>query len=269
MRHLRNKSTWAIALLAFLCALPYNASAGVLCAVGTAGFGCAGPGVVNDAGGGAFSITNANLVFTLADNLVLGFTINETVTGNAGVNPTTSAYLRITNLVAADVGPNPVNDNIYLFSDVFNPGVAGTAGVGVVGAYGAIPGIGVIPTFGVYSASSQAQMNFLFAPVGLGGPLAAPLLSLTTPSTFAFGIPGPARAFYEWARAPIGPGVVQLVGGLNFQLTPGSEVYMPGSMIVDENDPSQFNSEAPEPASLTGMGSGLVAIAWMLRRRRR
>ena len=87
MEHLRIQSTWAIALLAFLCAVPNNASAGVLCAVGTTGFGCAGPGVVNDAGGGAFSVTNANLVFTLADGLVLGFTINETVTGNAGINP--------------------------------------------------------------------------------------------------------------------------------------------------------------------------------------
>lgn len=268
MKHLRNKSTWAIALLALICAVPHNASAGALCATGTLGFACVGPGVANDAGAGAFSITNTNLTFTFVDGLILHFDINETVTGNAGLaGATTSAYLRLTNVVAANVGGAAINDNIYLVSDVFNPGVAGTAGVGAVGMYGAIPGIGVVPTFGVYNSLSQAQMNYLFAPIGIPG--GAPFLSLTTPATFAFGVPGPARAFYEWARAPIGAGVVQLVGGLNFQLNPGSEVYMPGSLIVDENDPSQFNSEAPEPATLAGMGSGLVAIAWMLRRRRR
>jgi hypothetical protein len=267
VKHSLNKSTWVLALMALLCAVPYNASAGVLCAVGTSGFGCAGPGVADFSGAGNVSITTLGVSFVLADGLAVSFDINASSTGNLGAGATTSAYMRITNLVAQDIGFGAINDNIYIFSDVFNPGVAGTAGVGAVGVYGAIPGLGVIPAAGFYSASSQAQMNFLFAPVL--GPAAAPALSLTTPSTFAIGAPALPFSFYEWARTPIGPGVVQLVGGLNFQMTSGSEIYMPGSLIVDDNDPSQFNSEAPEPISFAGIGSGLVAIALLMRHRRR
>lgn len=258
-------SIWALAIIALACVIPQSASAGALCAVGTSGFACAGPGVANVAGAGAVSVTNLGVSFTLADGLFVSFDINETITGNLGAGATTSAVIRLTNVVAADVGLGAVNDNIYIYSDVFNPSVAGTAGVGAIGIYGAIPGLGVVPAGGFYAASSQAQMNYVFAPVGL---LAPPVLSLTTPSTFAIGAPAVPFTFYEWARAPIAGGVVQLVGGLNFQLTSGSEIYMPGSLIVDDNDPDAFNSEAPEPASFGVMGSGLLGLALLVRRRR-
>jgi hypothetical protein len=262
-------SVFAVMALA-ICAVTIPASAGVLCAVGTAGaFGCAGPGVANFSGAGPESITNLGVSFTLLDGLTVRFDINESITGNGGANPTTSAYIRITNLVAADIGLGPVNDNIYIFSDVFNASAPGTAGVGVVGFYGAIPGVGVFPAAGFYSASSQAQMNYLFAPVGLGVPGAVPFLSLTTPSTFAIGAPAAPFRFYEWARSPLVGGVVQLVGGLNFQLTSGSEIYMPGSVIIDDNDPTVFAGEAPEPTSFAAIGSGLVGLAMLIRRRRR
>jgi len=262
----RSVSICALATIALACVIPKPASAGALCAVGTAGFGCAGPGVANLSGLGALSATTFGVSFLLADGLAVSFDINETITGNLGAGATTSAVIRITNLVAADVGLGNINDNIYLFSDVFNPSIAGTAGVGAIGIYGAIPPIGVIPAGGFYAASSQAQMNYVFAPVGLGG---APVLSLTTPSTFAIGNPAVPFTFYEWARSPMPGGVVQLVGGLNFQLASGSEIYMPGSLIIDENDPDAFNSEAPEPTSVAGIGSGLVALAVLMRRRRR
>ncbi|MCU1235405.1 MAG: hypothetical protein JWP63_3372 [Candidatus Solibacter sp.] len=265
MKQLRNTCLWAIAIVAMACSISQPASAGVLCAQGTVGFGCAGPGVANVAGAGAVSVTNFGVNFVLADGLAISFDINETITGNLGAGATTSAVIRITNLVAADVGLGPVNDNIYIFSDIFNPSIPGTAGVGAIGVYGAIPPIGVVPAGGFYAASSQAQMNYVFAPVGLGGP---PVLSLTTPSTFAIGNPAVPFTFYEWARTPIPGGVVQLVGALNFQLTSGSEIYMPGSLIIDENDPGAFNSEAPEPVSFAAMGSGLIGLAIWSRRRR-
>jgi len=253
-------------LLTILSAVP-SANAGLLCGIGTGGFGCAGPGVADFSGFGNVSITNLGVNFVLADGLAVSFDINESITGNLGAGATTSAYIRITNLVAEDIGLGAVSDNIYIFSDVFNAAVAGTAGVGAVGFYGAIPAIGVAPAAGVYAASTQAQMNYLPFPVL--GPVAAPAFSLTTPSTFAIGAPAVPFFFYEAARSGIGAGTRQLVGGLNFTLSSGSEIYMPGSLIVDENDPSQFASEVPEPMTLSLMGCGMLALAFAGRRFRK
>jgi hypothetical protein len=259
------KTMGAAALLAAMCLMPHQASAGLLCGVGSLGFGCGGPGVADLSGTGPVNIFNPGLSFTFADGLVLGFDISEQITGNLGGGATTSAWIKITNLYAANVGPGFVNDTFYIFSDVFNPGVAGTAGVGTVGIYGATPGVGVVPVAGVYGASSQAQMNYLLAP--LVAPGAAPGLSLTAPQTFGVGLPGAPVVFYSWARTPIGAGTRQLVGALNFQLDPFSEVYMPGSLIVDENDSSEFLSEVPEPATLSFMGLGLAGLGLYRRRR--
>src|SRR5436190_2081353 len=99
--------------MALACAVPQQASAGALCAVGTSGFGCAGPGVVDLSGVGAVSVTNLGVNFLLADGLAISFDINETITGNLGGGATSSAVLRISNLVAANIGLAPVNDNIY------------------------------------------------------------------------------------------------------------------------------------------------------------
>ena len=255
------------AALVGACLLSNTASAGLLCAVGTAGFGCAGPGIANDSGLGFTSITNLGVNFLLADGLAVSLDINETFTGNLGANPTLSATMRVTNVVAQNLGPLAVSDNIYFLSDVFNPSVPGTGGVGAVGQYGAAAALGAPPVAGVYSASSQAQMNFLFAPLfGLG---LAPGFSYTTPSTFAVGAPALPFTFYEWARGPAAGGVVQLVGGLNFTLAPGSEIFLPGSVVVDDNDPATFISETPEPATFAGIGSGLVGLAMYFRGRRK
>jgi hypothetical protein len=253
-------------LLTILCAVPKNGAAGELCGIGTGGWGCGGPGVANLQGVGNVSITNLGVNFVLADGLAVSFNINESITGNLGGGATTSAYLRITNLVAQDIGLGAVNDNVYIFSDVFNPAVAGTAGVGAVGYYGA-SAPGLLPAAGVYAASSQAQMNYLLAPLLLPG--VAPGFSLTTPSTFAVGAPAVPFFFFEAARANIGGGTVQLVGGLNFQLTSGSEIAMPGSLIIDDNDPSQIDAEVPEPMTLSLMGCGMLALAFAGRRFRK
>ncbi|HLH15749.1 MAG TPA: PEP-CTERM sorting domain-containing protein [Bryobacteraceae bacterium] len=270
------RSIWAkpAAGLAFVAAMmlaPQPAHAGLLCAVGTGSvFSCVGPGVADDSGLGGVNITNAGLQFTMADGLVFGFDINESITGNAGGNPTTSAYISITNFYAIDTGLGNISDNIYFVSDIFNPSVAGTAGVGATGYYGAAPGLGVVPVFGTYSASSQAQMNYAFgAPIiGAGGVMNnPPTLSLTTPSTFGTFVNAPPFRFFEVARTPIAGGVVQLVGGLNVTLTSGSEVYMPGSDIVDANDAQQYQSETPEPVTCGLFGSGLIGLAFLKRRK--
>src|SRR5260370_13409945 len=252
-------------ILAATCLVQTPASAGLVCAAGTAGFGWTRPGIFNDSGLGACSITNLGLSFLLADGLSLSFDINESITGNVG--PTTSAYIRITNLVAKNVGLGAINDNIYFLSDVFNPSAPGTAGVGATGIYGAVGG-GVAPVGGVYASSSQAQMNFLLVPIF--GLELAPGFALTTPPTFAIGNPGLPFTFYESARTPfLGGGLVQLVGGLNFHLTSGSEVYLPGSVIVDANTAAAFLSEVPEPGSIVLLSSGLLALVTKIRLRKR
>jgi hypothetical protein len=67
----------------------------------------------------------------------------------------------------------------------------------------------------------------------------------------------------------VGAGVVQLVGGINFTLAAGSEISMPGSLIIDDNDPGQYDSETPEPASLATVGGGLLLAGLASRRLRR
>src|SRR6266496_6115369 len=114
------------AMFAAVCLVSVPASAGALCAVGTSGFGCTGPGIANLSGTGFNSITNLGLSFLLNDGLLVAFDIKETVTGNLGAGATTSATIRLTNVVAANFGGAPVNDTIYIFSDIFNPSVPGT-----------------------------------------------------------------------------------------------------------------------------------------------
>ena len=48
----------------------------------------------------------------------------------------TSALLLVTGITATNTSAvNTVNDNLFLVSDLFDPSFAGTAGVGLIGAY--------------------------------------------------------------------------------------------------------------------------------------
>lgn len=253
----------AVALIGALCALPSQSRAGAIGYVGSAGWGVAG--FINDLSCITCVQTwTSPFSVTLADGLVVSGIANETFTQVGGF--TTSAYERITNIAAINTGLGPVTDNVYFFSDAFSPSLPGTAGVGIVGYYGAAGILG--PTGGFYSASSQAQMNYLFAPVF--GFVGAPGFSLTTPGTFATCAPclNPFF-FFEAARGVSAGGVVQLVGGINFTLAAGSEIYLPGSVIIDDNDPSVYQSEVPEPTTFAGLGGGLIALAWIRRRGRK
>lgn len=202
----------------------------------------------------------------LADGLTITGMFRETFVQAGGA--TAFAWLSVTNVRAINIGPNIVSDNVYFFSDVFSPSVPGTAGVGIVGYYGNA-GPGGLPVGGVYAASSQAQMNYLYAPIVAPG--GAPTISLTTPSTFVVCNPCiSSTRFWEAARVNGLPGgVVQLVGGINFTVGAFDEIYLPGSLILDTNYPDLYNSEVPEPTTFGLIGVGMVFAGVARRRARR
>lgn len=237
-----------------------NVSGAAIGYIGTAGFGSSGL-VLNDS---CFTCTQSytsNVAFGLPDGLAFTGTVNESITQVSGV--TTAAYLRITNIVVQDTTGLPINDNIYLFSDAFNPSIVGTGGVGVVGYYGNT----LQPAGGPVSASVQAQMQFEQIAVQPGALTFGS--SLTTASTSADCVACSPVRFYERARGPVLLGTTQLVGVLNFQLAGlGSSVYMPGSVVLDDNDPGLIQAEAPEAASALLFGIGLIGVAVAGRKRK-
>src|SRR5207253_1760549 len=137
----------------------------------------------------------------------------------------------------------PVNDNLYLFSDQFDPSLAGTGGVGIAGSY-----VNTVVPFGgnIALASTQAQMQFNLIAIQPGQFTIGS--SLTTPPTFVSCVVCSPVPFRESARGPIVVGTTQLVGVLNFTLSgAGSAVSLPGSVILDENDAQAFQNDVPEP----------------------
>jgi hypothetical protein len=255
-----------VVLVAFSCLAPTPASAGAIGYVGTGGFGAAGTVVDASCFTCTFSVTSPFDTGVLLDGLRVTGVANETIQQVGGF--TTTALLRITDILAIDTNLNgaPVNDNLYLFSDQFNPSPIGTGGVGIVGSYvNAVAPVGGDIAF----ASMQAQMQFNLVAVQPGQFTIGS--SLTTPPTFVSCFGCSPVPFWEAARGPIVVGTTQLVGVLNFQLAgAGSSVSLPGSVILDENDPQAFQSEVPEPGSLTLniAGAALMVIAWLVRRGR-
>jgi len=258
----------AVALFAAICIIPTSASAGAIGVVGTTGFGIVGGFGLNP--GGIGNATCATCVFTsqdafafvFADGLAVSGVIAQRDVEVAGV--TTSALMRVTNLTFADIGLGAISDTMYFFGDQFDPSIAGSAGVGIIGQYQSTAGfLGDIPY-----ASAQAQMNYVQAIVAPGVPVG---FSLTTPATFVTCVVCSPVGFWESARVPLAPGGVQeLVGALGVTLQSGSAVVLPGSVLIDDNDPTDYlNEVAPEPGTVALLGSSLIGLVALARRRRR
>ena len=228
--------------------------------VGTAGFGSSGL-VLDDSCFTCIQSYSSNVAFGLPDGLTFSGNVSETLTQVGGT--TTSAYLRVTNILVQDTTGRPVNDNIYLFSDAFDPSIVGTGGVGIVGSY-----VNTLrPHGGPVVASMQAQMQFEQVAVQPG--VLTFGSSLTTASTFVNCLACSPFSFSEFARGPVLLGTTQLVGVLNFQLSGlGSAVYLPGSVVLDDNDPAVIKSETPEAASNLLFGLGLLALPFAIRKSR-
>jgi PEP-CTERM motif len=132
--------------------------------------------------------------------------------------------------------------------------LAGAAGVGIIGAYVA-DGAGNIAF-----ASTQAQMNYLLAPVG---GFAAPInnFTLTTPATFVTCVLCGPLPFWEAAFANPAPGsTVQLIGAINFTVNPGDSIVLPGSLLIEDDDNAAIQAELPEPGTVFLLGSALIGL---------
>src|SRR5438552_2287455 len=108
-----------VVLVAVSCLAPTPASAGAIGYLGTSGFGFAGTVVNASCFTCAFSVTSAFDTGILADGLRVTGVANETIQQVNGL--TTTALLRITNILAVNTTGGAVNDNLYLFSDQFDP----------------------------------------------------------------------------------------------------------------------------------------------------
>ncbi len=247
-----------VTLIGVLCT-PFDVFGAAIGYVGTAGFGSSGV-VFDDSCFTCVQSYTSNVAFGLPDGLSFSGTVNESIAQVGGF--TASAYLRITNIVVQDTSGLPINDNIYLFSDAFSPSLVGTGGVGILGYYGNV----VLPRGGPVAASVQAQMQFELVAVQPGTLTLGS--SLTTPPTFVNCAACSPLGFHEFARGPILLGTTQLVGVVNFRLSGlGSAVYLPGSVILDDNDPALARSEVPETDSVRLVLSGLLGMLLMFRRR--
>ncbi len=232
---------------------PLAVSGAAIGYAGTAGFGSSGT-VFDDTCLTCVQSYTSNVAFGLPDGLAFSGTINESITQVAGL--TTSAYLRITNIVVQDTTGVALNDNIYLFSDAFDPSIVGTGGVGIVGLYGNT----LRPLGGPVIGSIQAQMQFEQIAVQPGFLTLGS--SLTTPPSFVNCRACSPLRFYESARGPVLLGTTQLVGVLNVQLSGlGSAVYLPGSVVLDDNDAALIRSETPEMSPLFLCAGGLLGLS--------
>jgi hypothetical protein len=224
---------------------------------GTGGFVAFGG--VGNVGGGCFPVAcdsgfvGFNTGELLADGLnvqgLMRQIVQEDVFGN-----TLSAMLRVTNIIATNNGVGVAND-IFSSSATSLMSVAGNAEVGIAGSFQSVAGVG-----GNATASTQAQMNYLSTPINaLGGPVVS--FALTTVSPFVNCVFCSPIPFFAAAFVNNDPGgIVQLVGAINFTAEPGSQIVLPGSLILEDNNSAAITSEAPEPATLLLMGGMLVGL---------
>lgn len=249
---------------------PTKLNAAALGFAGTAGFGIVGNiGNVSGCLIALCAFDSGNVAFNtgvLADGMQISGFVRQVITESLGT--TTSALLLVTGITATNTniaGPN-ISDNLFVVSDQFDLSIAGTAGVGIIGAYLSNAGRGGNISF----ASTQAQMNYLttglITQANFGGPLTG--FSLTTPSTFVSCFVCSPIAFHEAAFINNAPaGVEQLIGAINFTLGPGSSAILPGSVLIENNNDAAISAELPEPGSMLLLGTGCILLGGRLRRR--
>jgi hypothetical protein len=261
MNTLKQRFYYASLAVAVFCGVPVDrAKAAALGFTGTGGFVV--DGAVNNVAGTCFpaacdtGFVAFNTGALLADGMVVSGNVREVIQED-GIGDTTSALLQVTGITATNTGLAQASDTLFLVSDVFDPSLAGAAGVGITGAYVA-DGAGNIAF-----ASTQAQMNYLLAPVG---GFAAPInnFALTTPATVVTCVLCGPVPFWEAAFVNPAPGgTVQLIGAINFTVNSGDSVVLPGSLIIEDDDNAAILAEAPEPGTVFLLGLALLGIGMM------
>ena len=246
---------------ALFCGVPSNrAKAAALGFTGTGGFVV--DGAVGSVAGTCFpaacdsGFVGFNTGALLADGLVVTGNVRQLIQED-GIGDTTSALLLVTGITATNTGIAQASDTLFLVSDVFDPSLAGAAGVGIIGSYVAdIAG-------NIAFASTQAQMNYLLTPVG---GFAAPInnFTLTTPATFLTCVACGPVPFWEAAFANPAPGgTVQLIGAINFTVNPGDSIVLPGSLLIEDDDSAAIQAELPEPGTVFLLGAALVGMGFL------
>lgn len=246
-----------------------NASAAALGFTGTGGFIVAG-GIGDLAGLCAAGCDSGFVPFNtgalLADGMVVSGLVRETIQED-GLGDTTSALLRVTNIVATNtnVGGGAISDTMFLVSDQFDPSLPGPVGVGIIGAFLSNAGLGGNISFD----STQAEMNFLttglITQAAFGGPLTG--FTLDTVDPFVSCVACSPVGFWaaDLGFDPVG-GVEQLIGAINFTIGPGASIALPGSLLIEDNDNADIQSELPEPSTVLLLGGALGGIG-LLRRK--
>jgi hypothetical protein len=211
-------------------------------------------GICNETSG--FGVANA-----AGSGVNIAGAINFTTTENLGPGFTTSAFEQAT-MTVDNTGAVPGNETVVVafVSDEFDPSLAGSAGVGIFGAF-LNDGLGNAP---FVTANATGEMDY-YVNGGVWGGIPGPgSFSLVTPTVGTGGLPTP---FWTLTSIP-GPivGVQELVGFVAVNVMPFSEVSFP--VDIEDDDTAALNADAPEPGSYLLLGVGLVGLGIFRRKRR-